>query len=414
MDKSKEDILPYCCNDKSKPKILSLVPNEITSRYKTPQLQAQQQGKNKMIRTVFTNIKDVSKAMQVPPEYIVQWIGYEQGVKPSFDAKKPERDQAHISGETDTKEISRAIHNFILHVLLCPKCGLPEVLLEPEGKQIMGSCRACGGRNTMNIPHEKFVRFVINHPPTGKGFAGNKKQARQEEKKKKQEEEKKEKQEEEKLQKEKEKEEKEKKKSSKEKKKEEEVVWFTDTSSDALEKRKQEMVPDTLREKSAWTIEEVKNFIEKNDPQGLHDLYQERNSSPDQILPLIFDSCISPDLKVLKHLFASAEKNQEFFTPFCKGSPEAQEVLCQILGFYCYKVNKNFLPELPLIFKWFYDQELIDEENILSWHTQIIQKKPKDKVALTLNPFIQWLKTAEEEGSDDEEEEEEEEEEDDE
>lgn len=51
----------------AKPKIISLVPADPGSRYKTRQLQVQVVGKSKMIKTVLVNILDVAKDMQVPP-----------------------------------------------------------------------------------------------------------------------------------------------------------------------------------------------------------------------------------------------------------------------------------------------------------------------------------------------------------
>lgn len=60
-------VVPYTSE---KPKILTLVPSDPGSRYKTRQLQIQVVGKNKMIKTVLVNILDVSKDMQIPPSCI--------------------------------------------------------------------------------------------------------------------------------------------------------------------------------------------------------------------------------------------------------------------------------------------------------------------------------------------------------
>eukprot|EP01115_Flamella_aegyptia_P005831 TRINITY_DN24587_c0_g1_i1.p1 TRINITY_DN24587_c0_g1~~TRINITY_DN24587_c0_g1_i1.p1 ORF type:complete len:123 (+),score=28.09 TRINITY_DN24587_c0_g1_i1:196-564(+) len=91
---------------KDKPKIITLVPNDPGSRYKTRQLQIQVVGKSKMIKTFLVNILDVSKDMQVPPSWIGTFMGYEIGAQAKFDAKKPERQQAHITGEHEVKDLS--------------------------------------------------------------------------------------------------------------------------------------------------------------------------------------------------------------------------------------------------------------------------------------------------------------------
>lgn len=114
-------------------------------------------------------------------------MGYEIGAQAKFDPKKPERQQgerkplldslsAFISGEHDTKDLSKIVVKFINEVVLCPVCGLPEIMLDIEGKKVVGKCRACGGNNEMKILNEKFKRYIQNHPPSTKGgsFSGNK------------------------------------------------------------------------------------------------------------------------------------------------------------------------------------------------------------------------------------------------
>lgn len=83
---------------------------------------------------------------------------------------------AFLSGEHDTKDLSKIMYDFINEVVLCPNCGLPEILIVPEQKTVMGTCRACGAHSELKITDEKFKRYVINHPPTqSKGaFGGNK------------------------------------------------------------------------------------------------------------------------------------------------------------------------------------------------------------------------------------------------
>jgi len=173
-----EIITPYVISlSDQKPKTLTLVPSDPSSRYKTKQLQVQTVGKSKMIRSVFVNILEVAKSMQVPPSYIVTFMGYEIGAQAKFDEKKPERQQASLSGEHATKDLSRICRQFIQEVLLCPVCGLPELLISVEaGKNVIGNCRACGGQSPLPITNEKFKRYIINHPPsTSKGaFGGNK------------------------------------------------------------------------------------------------------------------------------------------------------------------------------------------------------------------------------------------------
>jgi len=169
--------LVYCIPEgKQKPKYVSLVPTDLGSRYKTRQLQIQIQGKSKMIKTVLCNILDVAKDMQIPATYPGCYFGYNIGAQPHFDTKKPERQQAYLSGEHECKTLSKWMEQFVIEVLLCPGCGLPEITLSVDKKEVMGNCRACGATSKLNIPNTKFKNYVLNHPPAAPGatFTANK------------------------------------------------------------------------------------------------------------------------------------------------------------------------------------------------------------------------------------------------
>jgi len=129
-------VVPLSSN---KPKPLSLCPNDPGSRYKTRQLQIQVVGKSKMIKTVLVNILEVAKDCQMPPSYPGIFMGYEIGAQAKFDPKKPERQQAFLSGEHDPKDLSRIFVKFITEVVLCPNCNLPEIAINTDTKKSLWS-----------------------------------------------------------------------------------------------------------------------------------------------------------------------------------------------------------------------------------------------------------------------------------
>jgi len=156
-----------------KPKVVTLVPSDPGSRYKTQQLQIQVVGKSKMIKTMLVNILDVAKNMQIPPTYLGTFFAYQIGAKNAFDEKKAERQQAYVTGEQDVKDLSRLTEQFIHEVLLCPNCGLPELLIQIQQKEPWGLCRACGANSKLPITNDKFKRYIVNHPPgNDKGTVG--------------------------------------------------------------------------------------------------------------------------------------------------------------------------------------------------------------------------------------------------
>eukprot|EP01114_Cavostelium_apophysatum_P019172 TRINITY_DN609_c0_g1_i1.p1 TRINITY_DN609_c0_g1~~TRINITY_DN609_c0_g1_i1.p1 ORF type:complete len:398 (-),score=174.74 TRINITY_DN609_c0_g1_i1:49-1242(-) len=395
-----EIITPYVIPLSSqKPKNLTLVPSDPGSRYKTRQLQIQVVGKSKMIKTCLLNILDVAKDCQVPPSYIGTFMGHVIGAQAKFDAKKPERQQAYLSGEQDAKTLSKIMLSFINEVLLCPKCSLPEILITVENNEVMGNCRACGSHTKLNIQDEKFIRYVINHPPNqSKGaFAGNKASAKKDTSKAKDREEKDKDKEAEKPE--------EKPKVEKVKKvktKDEDVVWFSDTSEEATRKRREEMLPDTVNITQDSTSKKIEDFVPvvkealKDGVDALQQLKTKQAVDDKTFVTALFNAMFAADADLLAQLKA----NGKTFTKFVK-SGAAQIALLSAIENFCGKVNTAQLSKVPLILKELYDQELVDEDNIFAW-----EKEKTDAVAAVREqaaPMLKWLKEAEEESDEEDE-----------
>jgi len=370
-----------------KPKILTLVPADPTSRYKTRQLQVQVVGKSKMIKTVLVNILDVAKDMQVPPSYIGTFMGYESAAQAKWDAAKPERQQAYISGEHDTKDLSRIMVQFVTEVVLCPVCGLPEILINFEGKKVVGKCRACGGNSELPITNEKFKRYVINHPPsaTGKGgaFAGNKAGIKKDGKKTPDGKSKK----------------KDAKKTGEEDEEEVEdndgVVWYSDTSEEAAQKRKEEMVPKSLEEKQIETeIEEVVKVIHDATPDNISEKIKQLKTTlgfSDKIIASrVMGAILGTNIQDLQ---AEIKSNLHILKSVIN-STEAQLSLLLFLENLCV-INNLLAPKIALVLKDLYDNDLVEEEIFLKWFQGEINPIVKEKSG----PFLKWLNEAEEESS---------------
>jgi len=369
-----------------KPKIISLVPQDPTSRYKTRQLQVQVIGKSKMIKTVLVNILDVAKDMKVPPSYIGTFMGYVIGAQAKWDANKAERQQAYISGEHDTKDLSKILLQFINEVILCPVCSLPEISVSFEEKKVFGKCRACGGNSPLPITNEKFVRYVANHPPThGKGGAfGEVKVASKKDTNVKKESNKP-------------------LKSSKERKTNEEVaesgqdgvVWFSDTSEEAARKRKEEMVPRSIEEKHIETeVEELIKII-KDSPkdQVIEKLKQAKivhefndKTFLERLWTAIFGSTndLQAEVKTNEHIIRKFISNQD-----------DQIFLLSFFDILCSTKNPSLAPKISLLLKDLYDMDLVEEESILKWYGGPISDLVKEKSG----PFITWISSAEENSS---------------
>jgi len=359
-----------------------------------------------MIKTVLLNILDVSKDCQVPPSYIGTFMGYVIGAQAKFDLKKPERQQAFLSGEHDPKDLSKIFLNFIMEVLLCPNCGLPEISIVPEQKSVYGTCRACGSHSELKINDEKFKRYVINHPPSLAKSAFDYKEKTGVAKKDKG----KEKEDEKPAEKVEKKDEPEKPKKVKGKKEEEEVVWFSDTSEAATRKRREEMLPDSMNaadkkgtEAANNDDELTKELIEavKLGVDAVKDVKSKKSNVDEKVfLQSLLLALFPNDCDFLAEAKAKSNLVQKFIT-----GETAQLALLAFIEQFCGVINTSQLSKVPLVLKEFYDKDLLEEENILRWH----EKEKTNAIASVRDqaaPMIKWLKEAEEESDGEEEEEE--------
>lgn len=382
MDKT----IPYVVPVSQKPKVLTLVPKDATSRYKTRQLQVQVVGSSKMIKTLLINVLDVAKDMQIPPEYLGTFLGYELGVQSHYYAKKPPRQQAVISGEHSIEDLSKNVQRFVEEALLCPVCGLPEVLLRVEEPRVMGDCRACGASSAMPITNDRFRRYILMHAPAtptkGNAFDGNVAVAAQEEKKtesapkvapkvtKKQSERKKDGAE------------------------EGDVVWYSDLSDEAIRKRKEEMVPKLLDEvKPVIDSKEIKDIIDSSSADTADKLAQLQVQSgliDPQFIPIFFSAVFSLDLDFaqMKKLIV---KHKNLLHKFLsRGSKQLTFLEC--VESYLTE-NTQLTSKSAQVLQEFYSQDIIEEDSILQWHSSCKVATVKKNSA----KFIEWLKNAEEE-----------------
>jgi len=388
--------IPYVIPQSTQqPKRLTLVPNDPGSRYKTRQLQVQIVGKSKMIKTVLLNILDVAKDMQVPPSYIGTFMGYVIGAQAKFDSKKPERQQAFLSGEHDPKDLSKIMLAFINEVLLCPVCGLPEILMVPEQKSVYGTCRACGAHSELRITDEKFKKYVQNHPPShGKGsFEGNQSSAKKDTSKPQKKEDKAEKESKESVEP--------KVKREKKEKREEEIVWLSDTSEEAVKRRREEMLPDTVNiavKSSKVSVEDLISALKGvslKDASAVQQVKTEKNADDQTFVTALLNTLFVPEADGL----AECKANSAILSEFIR-SKEEQIALLSTIENFCGNVNTSQLQKVPLILKELYDKEILEEDSIIAW-----SDKDKNVIAAVRDqaaPMIKWLKEAEEESEGDE------------
>ncbi|XP_016101949.1 eukaryotic translation initiation factor 5-like [Sinocyclocheilus grahami] len=98
-----------------------------------------------------------------------------------------------------------------------------------------------------------------------------------------------------------------------------------------------------------------------------------------------------------------------FCPQFCHNNKKAQKYL--LGGFECLvKLHQTqLLPRVPIILKDLYDADLLEEDVILAWAEKVSKKYVSKELAKEIHakaePFVKWLKEAEEESEGSEEEE---------
>lgn len=135
--------------------------DDIFYRYKMPRLLAKVEGKGNGIKTVIANMSEVGKALNRPPTYATKYFGCELGAQTQFDLKN---ERYIVNGEHDAAKLQDLVHGFIKKFVLCPECENPETVLTVKGQKISQSCKACGNVGTID-PRHKLTTYILKNPP---------------------------------------------------------------------------------------------------------------------------------------------------------------------------------------------------------------------------------------------------------
>jgi len=194
------------------------VPRDIEDdfyRYKMPVLRAKVEGRGNGIKTVVENMAEIAKALERPPDYPTKFFGFELGALTKVDN---ENDKYIVNGRHEAADLAKVLDQFIAKFVLCGSCRNPETEMIIKGENIGLKCRACGA-TTEADPTNKLSTYVLKNPPKPE----QKKEAVSRRDKKAQKE-------------------KEKKKVEQEKGEEDDDNWVLDTSKEAVEARRRELL----------------------------------------------------------------------------------------------------------------------------------------------------------------------------
>ena len=198
---------------------------------------------------------------------------------------------------------------------------------------------------------------------------------------------------------------------------EDDGVWISDTSAEAIAKRAQEqltsgisgLVIDSDMEK---TEEERVNiffkFVQMKRGKINSTIAKEilaeaqrleiKNKAPLVLCELLFNDKMFKENQI--------KKNSELLRRFTGENLKGQKYLIGGIEKTIESYEATLLPKVHLIFNELYEEDILDEEIIIEWAKKVSKKNVSKELAQKIHdkaaPFIKWLREAEEETSESE------------
>jgi len=370
-------------------------------RYKMPAIVAKVEGRGNGIKTVIVNMADIAKSLERPPSYPTKFFGFELGAITTIE---PANDKYIVNGKHDQPKLAQVLDDFIEKFILCKKCQRnPETYMVIRNGLISLKCKACGGSSPVDMRH-KLCTFILKNPPpeekkmkkvmkkqveaengADQAEEGTNKEERRSRRKKDQDDD------------------------------DDDVVWHTDTSKEAAEERRKHMM-ETTSELAAKLLSTAIN--ERPDPLVSMHAFLESNPANAKIVEQLKKekeeyklddeqlSCLAFMALFDVNVFKQIKTDKIEVIKQVTTNPAGQ--LGILGGITNLAKDADIVKVVPHVFKYLYDEDIVEEEAFLKWYTGKFRGDSK-KVKEAATVFIEWLQNADEESDEDSEEDEEEE-----
>jgi len=368
-----------------------------------PRLQAKVEGKGNGVKTVIPNMVDIARALGRPPTYPTKYFGCELGAQTQFDHKN---DRYIVNGSHDAAKLQDMLDGFIRKFVLCEACDNPETVLSVKAKRgiITASCKACGHSFQLDMRH-KLTTFMLKNPPEQKLQASGSSLTEKKDKKSKR------------------KQEQEQNADDPNNGNHNETIneddedddnWTVDVSEEAQKERMKELsmgvkslaVDDDIEKTEGERLDIFSDFV-KTKLENTLDINDEKeilkeaerleivNKSPLVLCDAIFGPKILAQIKTHKRLLLR----------FCHENTKAQKYLIGGVEKTIETHKETLLPKVAHVFKLLYDEDILDEEVIFEWgkkgpSKKYVKKEFSGQILKKAEPFLKWLKEAEEESED--------------
>eukprot|EP00112_Aurelia_sp_Birch-Aquarium-sp1_P012903 Seg272.2 transcript_id=Seg272.2/GoldUCD/mRNA.D3Y31 product="Eukaryotic translation initiation factor 5" protein_id=Seg272.2/GoldUCD/D3Y31 len=385
-------------------------------RYKMPKLIAKVEGKGNGIKTVVVNMVDIAKALSRPPLYPTKFFGCELGANTQFDKKN---DRYIVNGSHDADKLQEILDTFIERFVLCPECENPETELSVKVKteKIGQHCIACGYSGWLDTKH-RLAQFILKNPPGQEDIVTPQKNKR------------------------------EKGKGKKDQKANGEPVsptteepesvdrnlfgdsgmappageftdglgdWSEDITDEAVKKRMEDLsggvkgliMHNDLERTPEERINMFFQFVKSKTANGVAGVEKDVIAEAERLdikdkAPLVLAEILFTD-----SMLQEIKKYRKLFVRLLHENQKGQKSL---MGAFELLVGKSYpdqlMPKVPHILKSLYDNDYVEEEVFLQWGSKVSKRYVSKEVSTVIHkkadPFLKWLKEAEEEDSEEE------------
>jgi translation initiation factor 5 len=399
------------------------VAKDSSYRYTMPSLVTKIEGRGNGIKTVIVNMTDVAKALHVNPAYTTKFFGIELGAQSKYNDAK---ERSVVNGAHQASDLQEHLQKFVELYVLCTRCHYPEIKWDVRKSAIKVDCAACG-YNGVNSSNHKIISYILKQVNgVGKGKSKSKSKGKDSSDKQSR---------------------RNGKKATAPKNGEEEadpsaaassstststiksdapVEWHADTSKEAIEDRKKAEMSTMVAEDTEVqrVLKQAKDENRLNSPVTVLQVFlatQERSS--DEIMSelrrlqlargfdeptkvkLVLEALI--DYKQPSEVAAQFAKHSDLLGRLCK-TKNACTLFLGCIEELVAVVEPELLLRTPMILQALYESDVIEEEYMVSWFdlppesSWLVNKEIATLVKSKAEPFIEWLKDADEESDDEE------------
>jgi len=149
-------------------------------RYKMPKVMGKIEGRGNGIKTRIVNVIELAASLHRDPGEVTKFFGCELGSQTKW---VEEEEKALVNGAHSDVTLQQLVFRYIQKFVLCPECKLPETDYKIKSEAIFHKCAACGAKELVDMDH-KLTTFILGNVKKAK-LAKKAQQDKEEKKKKK-------------------------------------------------------------------------------------------------------------------------------------------------------------------------------------------------------------------------------------